>query len=528
VQVTPTETFTPATYQQAITTRYQQNIVAHPLPNSMVLSWLPLYGYQNKLSIAIPPLPLQIINTVSLPALIGLGQWLGSPPNSPAMEIVDILPLPAEVIEMIQSRCSHKDLLALTSVNKAAFASRFHHPRLQQLRFTHAVQVTPFLAHSEETPPTTALHTGAIRTQEDFKGVKVLALTVSEWLKAEHCAFLFSRLSGVTHLRLSLAEGQTLASLTSLFKAASHLTLTQLTIEWKHTYNFDIDAVDEDALPDTLPDALWQCHTLKKLALINCGGIKTISEEMGQLTQLVSLVLQGGSYSGQYINRHLTVLPKSLRQLTQLEELFIQGFSGLTVLPSEIGQLTALTSLHLRQLDSLKALPTSLSQLKLEELSLWGIKAELLSEIGQLTTLKSLELTDMSSLKMLPASLGMLTQLEKLSLVRLNNFTALPSEIGQLTALTSLTLYQMQSLKALPASLGQLTRLEKLTLWGLPLTVLPNEIGQLTALTSFKLHQMQSLEALPASLRRLENLQAIFIDITSKFSVPPELERYIK
>jgi Leucine-rich repeat (LRR) protein len=442
-----------------------------PQPDRVALSstsLLPLYEYQAyQEKIATQALPMHMVADTHL--------------------------LPTELIEMIQRLCSHKDLLALTSVNKAAFAIRFHNPPLQHLRFTTATQAE-FLATCRETRRTAAL-TGAIRSREDFQEVKTLTLTFSNQLTTEQCEPLFSRLPGVTHLSLSLKYGQRLALLNLLLKAASHLLLTQLTIS-----SDGIGGADKDALPDEL----WQWHTLERLELRNCNNIREISEEIGRLTQLVSLVLHGSTITNNY---QLTALPRSLGQLTQLEELIIEHFSKLTTLPEEIGQLTALKSLHLYDI-SLEALPATFRQLtQLEVLKLIYLDniAALPDEIGQLTTLKSLDVSAMRSLRALPTTLGRLTQLEEFSLSGLYNLTMLPDEISQLTALKSLCLSGMPSLKALPATLGQLTQLEWLRLERLnSITALPEEMSQL------------------ASLRNIE-----MIDMPENCSIPPALKPYI-
>jgi hypothetical protein len=54
--------------------------------------------------------------------------------------------LPAELIDMIQSFCSHNDLLVLTSVDKTAWATRFCNLSLQKLCFKMVENTKQFLA----------------------------------------------------------------------------------------------------------------------------------------------------------------------------------------------------------------------------------------------------------------------------------------------------------------------------------------------------------------------------------------------
>jgi hypothetical protein len=44
--------------------------VVHPSGESVALSWLPLHGYQNKISILLPTLSMHIIDEKALPKLL--------------------------------------------------------------------------------------------------------------------------------------------------------------------------------------------------------------------------------------------------------------------------------------------------------------------------------------------------------------------------------------------------------------------------------------------------------------------------
>jgi hypothetical protein len=85
---------------------------------------LPLRGYHDKLSI-----------------------------SAPSRSLSDFAPhiasLPAELIDMIQAFCAHDDLLALTSIDKTAFATRFCNPRLQKLCFKTVNDTEQFLSYCQ-------------------------------------------------------------------------------------------------------------------------------------------------------------------------------------------------------------------------------------------------------------------------------------------------------------------------------------------------------------------------------------------
>jgi Leucine-rich repeat (LRR) protein len=444
-------------------------------------SLLPLHGYHtHQHRISMQALPLQAINA-------------------------QVSFLPAELIDMIQAQCSYRDLQALTSVNHAAFALRFHNPRLQHLHFNTAAQVKAFLACCRETQQTASL-TGAIRIREDFQQVKILSLTLSKHLNSEQCEPLFAYLPGVDCLKIRPAAGQRIASLGPLCKAARYLALKHLAITGpllQYRLKFDEDA---------LPDELWQWSTLETLELLTLDSITRISEDIGKLTRLTSLHLRVPFCAwSEREPKLLVALPESLGQLTKLEKFVLSGFSALLKLPEAIGQLSALKSLTLRDMN-LNALPASLGQLqKLEQLDLSGLNRirNIPEQIGQLTALKSLRLTFMNSLNALPASLGQLAKLERLELIFLNGIEAIPEEIGQLKALRSLRLNTMQSLRVLPASLGQLEKLEQFYLCRLNrIDKLPEAIGQLNALKSLRLSFIE-LKALPASLGQLDKLEQL-------------------
>jgi Leucine-rich repeat (LRR) protein len=506
MQVAPVETTAPSTRQQTTIAPHQQGTVVHPLPNSMVLSWLPLHGYQNKLAIALPCLPLQILRTVQLPEpLIGLSQWVRASPNLPAVQIINTDPFPAELIEMIQRRCSHRDLLALTASNKAAFATRFANPRLQHLHFTSAEQVAQFLDNCWETTHT-ASSTGAIRTREEYQGVKALTLTLKSPVTFKQSERLFFCLSGITQLHIRLDPSQGFASLTNLLKAAGpYVDLIELTVK-------RFDNSDKPVTDDVLPDDLWELTMLETLVLQGFAGSQPISECIGELTQLTSLHIEDMP--------RLTALPKSLFQLSKLENLVLANLRALPTIPDEIGQLTALKALRLTRID-FYSLPENFCQLtQLEELTLSDLFnfLRIPANIGQLTALKALKLHKLNQVKTLPASIEKLVKLEKLELISLlhgplQGVTQLPDQISKLTALKSLHIEGIQSLKTLPLSFrGLAANLEQLTLIGRVTSSMeetPEVINHFTALRSLTLWEMRDLKKISIQFAQLTQLEEL-------------------
>jgi hypothetical protein len=359
--------------------------------------------------------------------------------------VTHVASLPAELIDMIQAFFSHDDLLALTSVDKAALTTRFCNPRLQHLRFKTTAQVKAFLAGCWETKQT-ALHTGAIRTRKDFQGVKRITLALSDQLTTKQCKRLFACLSNVTHLEIHPSFVQRIASLGPLFEAAKKLDLQHLMI----TQQFLLETFN-DGSQDSLPKNLWELTTLKKLELKYLLDIQGIPEDIGKLKGLQILVLENLP--------SLQALPNSLCNLSELEALTLKELDNITALPKEMGQLNALKSLTLAGMESLNALPASLGQLeKLEALNLsylYSITA-LPEDMGQLRALKSLTLSGLKKLNALPESFGQMDNLEALSLSYLYSITTLPEKMDQLKGLKVVKLIGMGRIEILPGKLAQI------------------------------------------------------------------------
>jgi Leucine-rich repeat (LRR) protein len=423
---------------------------------------------------------------------------------------------------MIQSFCSHNDLLALTSVDKTAWATRFCNLPLQKLCFKTVENTKQFLAccqasqegevqaliPEEETisrqqaklASSSNLMQFISFNREHLQATKALTLTISDQFTAEQYDLLFTYLPEIQHLTIHSTASA--SSLSTLFKAAQRLTLYHLTITCPNYLNRRRDFENSEFMKDYLPNELWQFTTLEKLTIRGFENVVSISEEIGQLKALKSLELSAlGLWS----------LPTSIGQLNKLEALTLKKLKRITLLPEEIGQLNALKSLTLEDMDNLYALPTSLWQMdKLEALTLENLRdiTALPREMGQLNALKSLTLKNMDSLKTLPASLEQLSKLEVLTLEDL--FITALEDIGQLNALRSLTLQNVYSPpRALPASLGQLDKLETLTLKNLDITDLPEDISQLNALKLLTLNSMPLLSVLPASLGQIQALKIV-------------------
>jgi len=247
----------------------------------------------------------------------------------------------------------------------------------------------------------------------------------------------------------------------------------------------------------TLPDSLRQLSQLQELNL-DGNQLTALPDWLGQLIQLQRLNLGFNQ---------LTMLPDSLGQLTQLQWLDLSS-NQLTTLPDWLGQLTQLQTLVLG-FNQLTTLPDWLGQLiQLQTLVLSGNQLTTLPDwLGQLTQLQELWLID-SQLTMLPDWLSQLTRLQTLWLLG-NQLTTLPDWLGQLTQLQTLVLSDNR-LAMLPDSLGQLIQLQMLDLSDNQLTMLPDSLGQLIQLQTLSLSGNQ-LTTLPDWLGQLTQLQRLWL-----------------
>jgi Leucine-rich repeat (LRR) protein len=453
---------------------------------------IPLHGYQQARGIAASSLPL----------------------------IAAIIPLPAELIDLIQSLCSKKDLLLLTSIDKAAYETRVYNLRLQQLSLKTVEDTKQFLVYCRASQKREAQDLSADDTQksrkrlksegaeatllatpftkENLQWVTTLTLTVSDQ-STEQYELLFSYLSRVQHLTVhSTISGRSF--LCSLLHAAQNLPLRHLAVinneedefyqvqyahggaqgygygEIKDDYIVENHREEEGHFTVTtnyLPDELWQLTTLETLILDNFIYVDELSTEIGQLSNLTSLTLKNMPY--------------------------------LYNLPDNIGQLNALRSLTLEKVGIFR-LPDTLLQLgKLETLILRGMRCVEgpLAKINELQALKHLELQgDRDYPTTLPSTLGQLESLETLILEELH-LAVLPDEIGQCTALKSLHFINLYQCDGLPTTLAQLDKLETVVIKGRGFEAFPDVLTLLPALKLLELIKGFSLDEVPEKLRQV-------------------------
>lgn len=207
-----------------------------------------------------------------------------------------------------------------------------------------------------------------------------------------------------------------------------------------------------------LPDALFQCRTLKRLA----------------------------------IDYKAKELQTQIRNLTNLEELTIVGKDATLEIPAEIGCLTQLKELDIQEC-AVESFPESMGNLKaLQKISCMGIST-------------------------LPDSF---TELESLTAIHFSNtqLTKLPSNLGNLTNLDRLEIDGSEIVE-LPESITHLQNLRVLKLTYGKLGNLPDKIGDLKNLQFIYLDN-NAIEALPESLANLEKLRTLDLGHNKLTGIP--------
>lgn len=208
-----------------------------------------------------------------------------------------------------------------------------------------------------------------------------------------------------------------------------------------------------------LPDSIGALRKLGCLDLTGATELATLPDSIGQLSKLVRLVISGGRIR----------LPLPFADMPRLERSVLG--CPLNAVPPSVGRtkLVELTLMDTR----LTALPDELAELtELEQLYLNGNRfAQLPAWVSTLPRLRAIDLSDMPSLDIADAcrKLARIASLREVHFNR-NQLSVLPPDIGLLTQVEALSVVD-NGLAALPAELARLTRLTYLGVDDNPLPV---------------------------------------------------------
>ncbi len=220
----------------------------------------------------------------------------------------------------------------------------------------------------------------------------------------------------------------------------------------------------------------------------------TLPEEIGQLSELQSLVLWGNSISGE--------LPIELCNLSNLYnlDLGLNQFTG--SIPEAIGQLSNLQTLFIGSGSTLTG--------------------EIPASLGNLTNLRILALDQNQLSGEIPDELGNLVQLEELYL-ELNQLSGAIPENFQNLNLFTLNLGGNQLSGNLPEFMGQQTNLIVLNLWGnLFEGAIPATFAELTNISTLDLSNNFLSDTIPAELGNLGYLSFLYLNYNELSGTIPQ------
>ncbi|GKC72498.1 NB-ARC domains-containing protein, partial [Tanacetum coccineum] len=230
-------------------------------------------------------------------------------------------------------------------------------------------------------------------------------------------------------------------------------------------------------------------------------------------------------------------------EITNLEELSLEGCVNLVSVHPSIGLLKRLVVLNLRDCKQLRIFPNRVEMDSLQVLNLSGcLKVNQLPEdLGRIKSLTELHV-DRTAIRELPAFVSSLINLDSLSFggqgrIQPRWWTAMiTAPFGLLSKKQhpqrSLSLAGLHMLKELnfsycnlvqiPESIGSLSCLKRLNLKGNNLLEVPESIGGLSCLEDLNLSG-NNFTSLPGSLSQLSHLRKLYVDGCKKLEVLTEL-----
>jgi hypothetical protein len=201
------------------------------------------------------------------------------------------------------------------------------------------------------------------------------------------------------------------------------------------------------------------------------------------------------------------MLIRSVRDLTSLSSLVIEGINELSVLPDGLFQ--------------------NHKMLKLLQISMLPNLTELTNELDNLSALKDFRLKFCDKLESLPDGLQNLHSLQELCIASCNNLLSFPMNVLRgLSSLRGLEISCCGKFSSLSEGIQYLTALDNLKIYWCPeLTSLPEGIQHLTALRSLQIQYCDKLSSLPKQIGSLRSLLFLYIQGCSNLmSILDELQ----
>ncbi|RVW94212.1 TMV resistance protein N [Vitis vinifera] len=196
--------------------------------------------------------------------------------------------------------------------------------------------------------------------------------------------------------------------------------------------------------------------------------------------------------------------------MSNLEQLDVEGCRSLDNVDSSVGFLKKLTLLNLRGCQKIRSLPSTIQNLTFPE------------NMEDMECLKSLDLSG-TCIKELPSSIEFLKHLAYLRLVKCENLRSLPSSICRLKYLHNLDLFDCSNLETFPEIMEDMECLKSLDLSGTCIKELPSSIEFLKHLVDLWLVKCENLRSLPSSICRLKYLEELNLSGCSNLETFPEI-----
>ncbi|XP_034680298.1 disease resistance protein RPV1-like [Vitis riparia] len=255
---------------------------------------------------------------------------------------------------------------------------------------------------------------------------------------------------------------------------------------------------------------------LEQLDVEGCRSLDNVDSSIGFLKKLTLLNLSRC--------QKIRSLPSTIQNLVSLKSLYLDG-TAIKELPSSICHLISLQLLSISECKNLRSLPSNICRLKyLNNLNLINCSnLETFPEIMEdMECLKSLYLCG-TCIKELPSSIEFLKQLAELLLVKCENLRSLPSSICRLKYLENLNLSDCSNLETFPEIMEDMECLKWLNLSRACIKELPSSIEFLKHLTDLRLEKCENLRSLPSSICRLKYLYYLNLSGCSNLETFPEI-----
>jgi Leucine-rich repeat (LRR) protein len=208
-----------------------------------------------------------------------------------------------------------------------------------------------------------------------------------------------------------------------------------------------------------------------------------------------------------------------IKQMTQIESLFLEGNTNLTQLDLDIGCLTSLTELYVMNCNITKVSGSIAQCKRLKSVNFSGNKLSFLPD--HFFFLKNIQFLALDDNRFSP--MPDILRLQSLSVLSFSNnpIAILPAEIGLLVRLTDVT-FSMCLVKSLPHHMANLIHLERFAMPMNELQTVPESLCECYQLRKLEF-QHNKLACLPSQMTMLSKLNEIYLHRNNFEDIPEVL-----